>query len=301
MDAYYCDQFVLPLPEGHRFPMRKYSLLRERLVLSKVLEPAELHIPAPALDSQILLVHAQEYLEKVKAGTLSPKEIRRIGFPWSLGMVERSRRSVGGTIAACRSALAGRLAVNLAGGTHHAFVDFGAGFCVFNDVAIAIRTMQSEGAIQTAVVFDGDVHQGDGTASLFAGDRSVFTFSIHGAKNFPFRKQASDLDIALPDGAEDDAFLDGIRKGLNVLLANPKPAMAVFLAGADPYVGDRLGNLAVTKLGLAERDRQVIGGFVKQVIPLVVVMGGGYAKPILDTVDIHLETIRIAKYCAENA
>jgi acetoin utilization deacetylase AcuC-like enzyme len=203
MKAFYCDHFVLPLPPEHRFPMRKYALLREQVLAQGIIAPEDLLIPAPATDEEILRAHDAAYLERVKRGDLTRQEQRRIGFPWSAAMVERSRRSSGGTMGACRAALAEGVAVNLAGGTHHAFRDHGEGFCVFNDSAIAARAMQAEGRTRRVVILDCDVHQGNGTASILAGDPTVFTFSIHGANNFPFHKERSDLDIELPDGAGD--------------------------------------------------------------------------------------------------
>lgn len=201
MKIFYCDHFVLPLPEHHRFPMSKYRLLREA-VLAEDFGSAELLEPTAATDVEILRVHDPDYLERVKAGQLSRRDELRIGFPWSPQLVERSRRSAGGTLGACRAALAGGVAVNLAGGTHHAFYDHGAGFCVLNDAAIAARAMQAEARAERILIVDCDVHQGDGTAAIFEHDPSVFTLSVHGRRNFPFQKQHSDLDIALEDGTD---------------------------------------------------------------------------------------------------
>jgi acetoin utilization deacetylase AcuC-like enzyme len=209
-------------------------------------------------------------------------------------MVERSRRSVGATIAACRAALVEGRAANLAGGTHHAYPDHGEGFCVFNDVAVAARAMQVEGRVEKVVILDCDVHQGNGTAAIFAGDTSVFTFSIHGEKNFPFHKEHSDLDIALPDGSEDEAFLNALRPGLEQSLYLAQADLALCIAGADPFSGDRLGRMAVSKAGLAQRDRMVFDYCQALSLPVVIVMGGGYSKQVQDTVDIHFQTISIA-------
>jgi len=294
MKAYYSDNFDLPLPEGHRFPIDKYALLRERVISEALIPPDELLSAVPATDEQILRVHDVDYLEKVVRGTLSDKEIRRIGFPWSQGLVVRSRRSVGGTIAACRAAVEDGLAANLAGGTHHAAADHGEGFCVFNDVAIAARAMQAESLARRVVILDCDVHQGNGTAAVFASDPSVFTFSIHGEKNFPFRKEASDLDVALPDSSGDDVFLEALERGVVSALDQAQADLAIYIAGADPYENDRLGRLGVTKLGLALRDRMVFDLCYHTGIPAMVVLGGGYARQVEDTVDIHLQTIRIA-------
>lgn len=294
MKIFYADHFVLPLPEGHRFPMEKYSRLRERVSEAGLVQPECLQTAEAASEEQLLRVHTPEYLDKVFHGKLSEKEIRRMGFPWSPELVERSRRSVGGTIAACRAALAGGMGANLAGGTHHAYPDHGEGFCVFNDVAVAVRTVQAEGRIRRAVILDCDVHQGNGTAAIFAGDETVFTFSIHGSKNFPFRKERSDLDLALEDGAGDEVFLKALENGLQISLDRARADLAVYLSGADPYAGDRLGRLSLTKEGLAARDRMVYAACREAGLPVATVMGGGYAREIEDTVDIHFRTIQTA-------
>lgn len=300
MKAYYADQFVLPLPEGHRFPMRKYAMLRETLVAQRILQPGMLHVPEAATDTELLRVHDRAYLDKVTMGTLSEREIRRMGFPWSPQLVERSRRSVGGTISACRAALTGpeSISANLAGGTHHAHSDFGAGFCVFNDVAVAARTMQAEGRATRVIVLDCDVHQGDGTAAIFANDDTVFTFSIHGEHNFPFRKQQSDLDIGLEDSADDAQYLAALRYGVTLALDLAEPDLAIYLAGADPFEGDRLGRLCLTRKGLAARDRFVLRTCREHDIPVAVVMSGGYARELDDIVALHVQTIRIARTIA---
>ncbi len=302
MKAFYADQFVLPLPEGHRFPMRKYALLREALIAQRILRPEMLYVPDAATDSELLRVHSRGYLHKVVSGMLSEKEIRRMGFPWSPQLVERSRRSVGGTISACRAALTepGRIAANLAGGTHHAHPDFGAGFCVFNDVAVAARAMQAEELAARVTVLDCDVHQGDGTAAIFANDESVFTFSIHGEQNFPFRKQQSDLDIGLDDGANDDTYLSALRYGVTLALDLSGPELVIYLAGADPFEGDRLGRLCLTRRGLAERDRFVLTTCRERNIPVAVVMSGGYARVVDDIVALHAQTIQIASTIASD-
>lgn len=294
MKAFYADHFVLPLPPDHRFPMRKYSLLRERVVEEGIIAPHDLLVPDAATDEQILRAHSTNYLERVTAGTLTPQEIRRIGFPWSLQMVERSRRSSGGTIGACRFALVDGAAVNLAGGTHHAHRDHGEGYCVFNDSAIAARAMQAEGRVRRVIILDCDVHQGDGTASILAGDSSVFTFSIHGAKNFPFRKARSDLDIELDDGTGDDEYLSLLEEGAQRALALASADLAIYLAGADPYEGDRLGRLALTMAGLERRDRLIFDLCRRWRLPVAVVMAGGYARRIEDVAAIHLQTVRCA-------
>jgi acetoin utilization deacetylase AcuC-like enzyme len=289
--AYYCDQFVLPLPDGHRFPMRKYAMVREQAVSAGILSIGDLTVPDAATDEQLLYVHSQDYVGRVVGGQLTDKEIRRIGFPWSPALVERSRRSVGGTISACRSALEEGIAINLAGGTHHAFADFGSGFCVFNDAAVAARVIQRENGARQVLIVDCDVHQGDGTAHIFAGDNSVFTFSIHGKRNFPFHKQTSDLDVELDDGADDAPYHKALEVGLRDALASFTPGQVIYLAGADPYVGDRLGRLNLSKDGLRARDRYVLQTCRDHNLPVAVVMAGGYARDIQDIVDIHVQTI----------
>lgn len=300
MRAFYTDRFVLPLPEGHRFPMDKYRKLRERCLAAGILQPDDLREPSAPAWEELGLVHNSDYLARVEVGTLPAREQRRIGFPWSPGMVERSRRSVGGTIGAALAALAEAreegwgVAVNLAGGTHHAHPGHGEGFCVFNDAAVAIRVLQQRGIITRAAVLDCDVHQGNGTAAIFAADPTVFTFSIHGAKNYPFRKERGTLDIALPDGADDDTFLTALDVHLPQVLADSRPDLAIYLAGADPFADDRYGRLGMTKVGLAARDRLVLGLCRDAGVPVAITMAGGYARNTEDTVGIHVETIRIA-------
>lgn len=270
--------------------MAKYALLRQRVAAE--LPGCELRMPEAATDGDLLRVHTARYLEAVKGG-LDAAAARRIGFPWSLAMVERSRRSVGGTMGAARAALGAGVAVNLAGGTHHAFADAGEGFCVFNDTAVAARAMQAEGRARRLAVLDLDVHQGNGTAAIFRGDDGVFTASVHGERNYPFRKETSDLDLPLADGATDEAYLAAVDTALRATLASA-PDLVFYLSGADPFEGDRLGRLAVTRAGLVERDRRVLEGCARVGIPVAVVMGGGYAAAVEDTVAIHFETIRAA-------
>ena len=294
MKVFYSDHFVLPLPEGHRFPMVKYSMLRERVAKAGVCGPEEMRVPRAVSDTEILRSHEEGYLRRVVDGTLTEKEMRRIGFPWSERMVERSRRASGGTLGACLAALEEGFAANLAGGTHHAFADRGEGYCVFNDSAIAARAVQAEGLVERVVVVDTDVHQGNGTAAILGGDPSVFTFSIHGARNFPFRKEESDLDVALPDGADDGEYLDALEGALEKALDRSGAQLAIYLAGADPYEDDRLGRLRVSKEGLAERDRLVLESCRERGIPVAVTMAGGYAREVDDTVDIHFQSIERA-------
>ena len=294
MKVFYSDQFVLPLPKGHRFPMNKYSMLRERVEKAGLCGPGELRAPHAVTDEEVLRAHDPNYLKKVITGTLSDKEMRRIGFPWSERMVERSRRASGGTLDACRSALEEGIAANLAGGTHHAFADRGEGFCVLNDSAIAARALRAEGLVSRVAVLDTDVHQGNGTAAMLHGDPNVFTFSIHGAKNYPFHKEQSDLDVPLSDGADDSAFLSALSDALGRVLDQGTWDLAIFLAGADPLEGDKLGRLSVTKSGLAERDRMVLEACRERDIPIAVTMAGGYAKQVEDTVDVHFQTVERA-------
>jgi acetoin utilization deacetylase AcuC-like enzyme len=292
--AFYCDHFVLPLPEGHRFPMAKYRMLRERVLADGIIAPCDLIVPAAAEWDALRLVHTEDYLEGVASGTL-PREVqRRIGFPWSDAMVERARRSVGGTIAAARAALDEGAAANLAGGTHHSFADRGEGFCIFNDIAVAARLLLRERRIARALVVDLDVHQGNGTALIFAGEPAVFTFSVHGASNFPFHKEASDLDLALPDGTSDADYLELIAHHLPALIARHRPDLVFYLAGADPYEGDRLGKLKLTIDGLRARDALVFAACRAAGLPVAVSMGGGYAPDLDAVVRIHANTIREA-------
>jgi acetoin utilization deacetylase AcuC-like enzyme len=295
MQAYYSSQFVPQLPQGHRFPARKYLRLYERVRASGILAPGDMHDAEPIDEADILRVHAAEYWDKIRLGTLSEREQRRIGFPWSPQIVERTVRVSGGTLAACRAALHEGVAVNLAGGTHHAHHDFGSGYCILNDSVIAARALQAEGAIRRAVVLDCDVHQGDGTARLTDGDRSLFTFSIHGAKNFPFHKANSDIDIELPDGTEDDEYLLMVEEGVRRALATAGADLAIYIAGADPYVGDTLGKMAVSMAGLAARDRLVLRLCREAALPVAVTMGGGYARDVDDIAAIHTETVRAAR------
>ena len=301
MKVFYSDHFVLPLPEDHRFPMIKYSMLRERVARDGICAPGELLTPGAVSDQEILHAHVPDYLKRVACGKLTPKEVRRIGFPWSEKMVERSRRASGGTLGACLAALEDGFAANLAGGTHHAFSDRGEGYCVFNDSAIAARAVQAAGLVERVVVIDTDVHQGNGTAAILRGDPTVFTFSVHGAKNFPFHKEESDLDAPLPDGAGDTEFLATLDRGLKAALDAADADLAIYLAGADPFEGDRLGRLSVTKSGLAERDRIVLQTCRERGIPVAVTMAGGYAREVEDTVDVHFQSIRRAADLLESA
>ena len=307
MHAFYSDVFVLPLPLHHRFPMAKYRLLRDRL--EHELPGIRLHEAPPASDGELALAHHPDYLDAIVSGTASDAQMREIGFPWSPRMVERARRSVGATVAAARAALAEGVAANLAGGTHHASADRGGGYCVFNDVAVAARLMQAEWHRRTTanrdeparllrvLVIDLDVHQGNGTASIFSDDPSVFTLSIHGEKNFPFRKVAGDLDVDLPDGCGDGAYLSALDEALAEVWRrhrDVRPGLAFYLAGADPHEGDRLGRLKLSTAGLAERDRRVFAALRERDIPVAVSMAGGYGHRLEDTLEVQMNTFRAA-------
>lgn len=319
MQAFYSDQFVLPLPPGHRFPMAKYRMLRDQLALR--LPGVQLQLAPSATDGELALAHTPGYIASIVQGTASAAAMREIGFPWSPAMVERARRSVGATVAAARSALldgnrdsngdalAGApagIAANLAGGTHHAYADKGGGFCVFNDVAVAARLMQAEWgrkhgantgqprpALQVAII-DLDVHQGNGTASIFKEDDSVFTLSLHADKNFPFRKEDSDLDVALEDGCDDVQYLAALEHALQELDKRCAPGLVLYLAGADPYAGDQLGRLKLSFDGLEARDRRVFDWCLERRIPLAFQMAGGYGHRIEETVQAQCTTYRVA-------
>ncbi len=294
MKAFYCDHFVLPLPAEHRFPMEKYRLLRER-VAQLNMPDIELLQPLRAADEDLLRAHDADYVSKACAGTLEPKLLRRIGFPWSPQMIERSRRSSGGTMAALQAALAEGVAVNLAGGTHHARSDRGGGYCVFNDSVVAARWAQSQGLLQRLLVIDLDVHQGDGTAQICRDDPSIFTLSLHGERNYPLDKQVSDLDVPLPDGSDDSHYLAQLAWALAEARLRFDADAAIYLAGADPFKGDRLGRLALSQQGLRERDRRVLEWCQIQGLPVAVTMAGGYANQVNEIVDIHLGTVLEAR------
>jgi acetoin utilization deacetylase AcuC-like enzyme len=300
--AFHFDHYTIPLPDGHRFPASKYTLLREAVgaLPSPVIALASAHA---ASDGELALAHDPAYLDAVMHGLLGPAQLREIGFPWSPQLVLRSRHSVGATIAAARVALVEGLAAQLGGGTHHARSDAGSGFCVFNDTAVAARLMQAEhhrrgGGLLRVLVIDLDVHQGNGTAAIFADDPTVFTLSMHGAKNFPFRKHPGDLDVDLPDGCGDGQYLAALDSALARVderhAASGPPGLAFYLAGADAHEGDRLGRLKLTSAGLAERDRRVFQWLVERRIPVAVTMAGGYGRDIQTTVAIHLQTLRCA-------
>lgn len=294
MHVFYSDPFTFPLPPEHRFPLAKYRLLRERIERWPAATGVQLLLAPRAGRDELLLVHTAGYVDDFVAGRLDREAMRRIGFPWSPELVERSLRSCGGTLAATRTALQEGAAVYLAGGTHHARADRGAGYCVFNDVAVGARLVQREGGRSRVLVVDTDVHQGDGTAAIFADDPSVFTFSIHGDANFPAEKATSDLDVALPSGTGDEAYLAALAAGLAEALARSEPQFVFYLSGADPFAGDRLGKLALSKAGLLARDRMVFAALRQRALPWVTVMGGGYGRVIDDSVDVYEATVRAA-------
>jgi acetoin utilization deacetylase AcuC-like enzyme len=296
LKAFYSDHFVLPLPQGHRFPMAKYRMLRERVAAE--IEAIRLTEPPAATNGQLAFAHAPDYIDRVSAGLLNPAELRAIGFPWSEAMVERSRRSVGATISAGRVAIAEGVAVSLAGGTHHAQHARGAGYCVFNDVAVAARQLQADSATSRrqlpVAIIDLDVHQGDGTAQILAGDCATFTLSLHGATNFPFRKQTSCLDIGLPDGAGDAEYLAQLDAALDELRRRFAPQFILYLAGADTHEDDRLGKLKLSLEGIGRRDQRVLELAERLNVPIAVTMAGGYGRDIETTVAIHLQTVQLA-------
>jgi acetoin utilization deacetylase AcuC-like enzyme len=285
---------VIPLPAEHRFPIAKYALLRDRLLERGIVTPARLHDPARATIEQLERVHTREYVHALRTGTLDNAAIRRLGFPWSSHLVERSLRAVGGTIEAAKHALNSGIAMNLAGGTHHAFADRGEGFCVFNDVAIAAAELRAQDAVRRVVVLDLDVHQGNGTNAIFANDDQTYTFSMHGRRNYPFTKVAGDLDIELEDGADDTTYLALLAEALPRVLHNARADMAFYLAGADPHEGDKLGRLKLTHDGLQRRDAMVLEMCREIALPVTITIAGGYGVQITDTVDVHVNTARVA-------
>ncbi len=297
MQAFYSTHFALPLPPGHRFPMGKYALLRDRLAAE---QPGVRLLQAePASDGELALVHAPAYVQAISDGSVDERVLREIGLPWSEALAERARRSVGATIAACRTALRDGVAANIAGGTHHAYPDKGGGFCVFNDAAVAARLMQVEQARlgrrpPHVAIVDLDVHQGNGTARIFRDDPTVFTLSLHGQKNFQFRKEAGDLDVGLPDGTGDDAYLEALEAALQELSQRFDPQLVIYLAGADPHEGDRLGRLKLTWDGLEARDRRVFDWAWQRGLPLACAMAGGYGHRIEDTVQVQMNTFSVA-------
>jgi acetoin utilization deacetylase AcuC-like enzyme len=288
--VHYCDQHEIPLPAGHKFPIRKYRLIRERLEATRLFDLC----PAPfASVDAIQLAHDPEFVSSFLDGTIAANSMRRIGFPWSPGLVDRTLASAGSTLSSARLAMESGVAGGLAGGTHHAFRAEGAGFCVFNDIAIAIQALRREGLVCRAAVIDLDVHQGDGTAAMFSGDPAVLTFSMHGARNFPFRKQSGAIDIELADGTEDREYLARLCETLPRIWAF-RPDIVFFQAGVDTLATDRLGRLALTHEGLRNRDQLVMAQANGHRVPLVITLGGGYSEPIEATVEAHTTTFLTA-------
>jgi acetoin utilization deacetylase AcuC-like enzyme len=286
--------YTFPLPPGHRFPIAKYAMLRDAVVANGVVAADAVHEPAPASRDDLLLVHTADYVDRFTRGQLTRDEERRIGLPWSEALVQRSYRSTGGTCEAARHALRHGIAMNLSGGTHHAFASHGEGFCVFNDVAVAIRTLQRDALIARAAIVDLDVHQGNGTHAIFADDQSVYTFSMHGGRNYPFHKVPGRLDVELDDGIGDEEYVRQLSATLPRVLAEARPDLVLYLAGADPHEHDRLGRLRMTFDGMARRDALVLEQCREVGFPVVIVVGGGYGQPIEDTVRVHVNTARIA-------
>lgn len=291
---YYSPYYYAEIGEGHVFPIRKFELVRDLLLNEGTLRADEIFAPEPARVEDLLLVHAEDYISRLVAGTLTAKEVRKLGLPWSQSLVRRSFHAISGTINAARAALESGIASNLAGGTHHAFPDRGEGFCVLNDVAVAIRVLQREKLAERFLIVDCDVHQGNGTAFIFRDSPEVFTFSMHGAKNYPLFKENSSLDIELPDGTGDDEYLETLSEALPRILMH-QPDMIFYLGGADPFEKDKLGRLKLTQAGLKERDRYVLQFARDHQTPIVTTMSGGYALDINDTVEIHANTIRAVK------
>ncbi|HZH04162.1 MAG TPA: histone deacetylase [Myxococcaceae bacterium] len=294
MRAFYSDTYLVPLPPGHRFPMQKYQAIRDRLLTSGLIAATELEEAPLAPREALERVHTQGYLDALFALSLSKDEERRLGFPFTHALLARSRASVGGTLAAARHALVSGVAGNLAGGTHHAFADHGEGYCVFNDLAVTVRTLQAERKIERAAVIDLDVHQGNGTAAIFEGDPNVFTFSMHGEHNFPFRKARSSRDVGLADGTGDAEYLDLLERHLVEVLEASDPHLLIYQAGVDGLAEDALGRLSLTHRGLYARDLLVLRTAWGRGIPVVLTLGGGYARPIEATVEAHLGTYRAA-------
>lgn len=291
---FYSPYYYADIGEGHVFPIRKFELVRDKLIAEGTLSPDEVQEPEPAAVPDLLLIHTADYISRLQSGGLTPKEVRKLGLPWSESLVRRSFLAISGTINAARACLGSGVASNLAGGTHHSYPDRGEGYCVLNDVAVAVRVLQRDGLAKRFLIIDLDVHQGDGTAFIFRDSPEVFTFSMHGAKNYPLFKQTSSLDIELKDGTGDEEYLETLDHALERLMMHD-PDVIFYLAGADPYERDKLGRLALTIDGLRRRDEMVLGFARSASVPIVTTMSGGYAAEISDTVEIHANTIRAAK------
>jgi acetoin utilization deacetylase AcuC-like enzyme len=294
MTLFYADIFNIPLPPGHRFPSEKYRMLREALLRQGIAGPHELELSPPASRADLIRAHSAAYVDAFLDGRLGADAMRRIGLPWSPHLAQRTLVTMGGAIAAMRAALQDGFSAQLAGGTHHAHAEFGAGYCVFNDHAIAALTALEEGLARRVAIVDLDVHQGDGSAAILAGNPAAFVFSMHAEKNFPFRKVASSLDIALPDGTEDAAYLRRLGEGLDAVLGF-RPELVLYQAGVDPLAGDKLGRLALSHDGLMARDRLVFESFARAGVPVSLGIGGGYADPIALSVAAYVNSITAAK------
>ena len=294
MKFFYSDTFNLNLPSGHRFPGTKYGMLRRTLLEDRVLRSDQLIMSPSASDAELHRAHAPDYVAAIDTGAIDPQAMRRIGFPWSKHIALRARATMGGAVAAAKSALQTGLSGQLAGGMHHAHYDFGSGYCVFNDFAVAALTLLSEGLVNRVAIIDLDVHQGDGNASILAPRDDVFVLSVHGAKNFPFRKCVSDLDVELPDGVEDDVYLGALQDALPAVWAF-KPDIILYQAGVDPLEADKLGRMALSHDGLIARDRLVLSACKGRAIPVSMAIGGGYADPIDASVTAYANTYRVAK------
>lgn len=290
MRAFAHDVYTYPLPEGHRFPLAKYRLVREA---AEGVEGIDVQDSEAAGWDDLRRAHSADWVDRVRDGRLERRELLGLGLPWSEALVERARRATGATILAARAALADGIAANLGGGTHHAFADVGRGFCVFNDVVTTLRVLRSEGRIGRVLVVDVDVHQGDGTHALLAGDAASFTLSVNGFRNYPFRRVPGDVDVDLPDGTGDDAYLEALERALPDALRRARPELCFVLAGADPFEGDRLGRLALTKEGLGARDTLIRDTVTAAGVPICLTLAGGYAEDIRDTVDINVNTLRV--------
>jgi acetoin utilization deacetylase AcuC-like enzyme len=295
MYALSSDSYVIDLPAHHTFPIQKYRLIREQLLAEGTLTPEEILEPMLMDPGDIRLVHTAAYWEDLAAGTLAASAVRRLGLPWSEALIRRSRASARGTLTAARIAISDRIAINLAGGTHHAFQDHGEGYCVLNDIAIAIRCLQRDAWMQRMAIIDCDVHQGNGTAAIFAEEPDVYTFSMHGANNYPLVKVPGTWDIPLPDGTPDDAYLLILEEAIRKILADFRPGLVFYLAGVDPHERDRLGRLRLTHEGLRRRDEFVLQACREAGVPVAVTLGGGYGKDIQDSVEAHCNTVRAAK------
>ncbi|MGQ0641094.1 MAG: histone deacetylase family protein [Gemmatimonadaceae bacterium] len=295
LHAWTSARYVIPLPAAHRFPIAKYAMLRDGVIARGLVAPSQLHEPARVSPDDLLRVHTSAYVDNVTTGGLPDAALRRLGFPWSPHLVERAYRAVGGTCEAAEGALSLGVTMNLAGGTHHAFAEHGEGFCVFNDVAVALHRLLAAGSIRRAAIIDLDVHQGNGTHAIFAHDRRVFTFSMHARRNYPFHKVPGSLDIELEDWTRDDVYLERLENALPQVIRNAEPDLVMYLAGADPHEGDRLGRLGLTLEGLARRDAMVLQACREVGIPVAITVAGGYGRDVATTVRAHVATVEVAR------